>query len=126
MSDYSDFITTIAEWANRQDWSPQLVGSFVRDAETKLNAELRIDRMIQFDQSEITLRNVELPDDWLEMENTSNGGSALTENTDVAVNPTGPSPASAVITATPAGWLRNARLNSSGLSPPRRCDPPDG
>ena len=68
MSDYSDFITTIAEWANRQDWSPQLVGSFVRDAEAKLNSELRIDRMIQFDESEITQRNVALPDDWLEMD----------------------------------------------------------
>ena len=38
-----------------------------------------------------------------EIEKTKRGGSALTENTEVAVSPTGPFPASAVITATPAG-----------------------
>ena len=46
MSDFSDFKATIADWANRQDWSDILLTSFVRDAESKLNAELRIDRMI--------------------------------------------------------------------------------
>ena len=38
MSDFSDFTTAIAEWANRQDWSSILVTSFVRNAEEKLNA----------------------------------------------------------------------------------------
>jgi hypothetical protein len=38
-----------------------------------------------------------------ETEKTSSGGWMHTENTDVAVSATGPSPASAVMTATPAG-----------------------
>jgi hypothetical protein len=40
-------------------------------------------------------------DDWSEIENARSGGSALIDVTLVAVNPTGPSPASAVMTATP-------------------------
>jgi len=68
MTDYSDFKATIAEWANRQDWSDQLVSSFVRMAEQKLNAELRVDRMIQNDQGLITTRCAVVPDDWLQMD----------------------------------------------------------
>lgn len=34
------------------------------------------------------------------------GGVADTDDTDVAVSPAGPFPASAVMTATPAGWSR--------------------
>jgi hypothetical protein len=45
-----------------------LVTQFVRDAESKLNAELRIDRMIQSDQALITSRCAPLPDDWLEFD----------------------------------------------------------
>ena len=41
---------------------------FVRQAEQKLNAELRIDRMIQFDEALIAARCAPLPDDWLAME----------------------------------------------------------
>lgn len=37
-------------------------------AEAKLNQELRIDRMIQFDDGIITSRCAELPDDWLAMD----------------------------------------------------------
>jgi hypothetical protein len=48
-------------------------------------------------------------------ENARIGGSTLTEITEVAVRPTGPLPASAVMTATPPGWLRNADLNSSAV-----------
>jgi hypothetical protein len=33
-------------------------------------------------------------DSWPEIENRSSGGSALTEKTEVAVSPTGPSPVS--------------------------------
>jgi len=68
MSDFSDFKGQIAEWANRQDWSDALVTSFVRMAEAKLNQELRIDRMIQFDDGVITSRCAQLPDDWLAMD----------------------------------------------------------
>ncbi len=40
------------------------------------------------------------------IENETSGGSRLTETSEVAVNPTGPWPASAVITTTPAAWRR--------------------
>ena len=68
MSDFSDFCAQIAEYANRGDWAPAIVTGFVRQAEEKLNAELRIDRMIQFDQALIASRCAPLPDDWLQME----------------------------------------------------------
>ena len=66
MSDFSDFKAQIADWANRQDWSDTLVTSFVRQAEQKLNAELRTDRMINFDEALVVDRCAPLPDDWLE------------------------------------------------------------
>jgi hypothetical protein len=65
MSDFSDFKGQIAEWANRQDWSDPLVTSFVRMGEAKLNQEMRIDRMINFDEATIVNRCAPLPDDWL-------------------------------------------------------------
>jgi hypothetical protein len=68
MSDFTDFCTQIADWANRQDWSPTLVTSFVRDAESKFNAELRVDRMINTDDAIIASRCAPLPPDWLEMD----------------------------------------------------------
>jgi hypothetical protein len=68
VSDFSDFKTQIAEWANRQDWSDTLVTSFVRMAEQKLNAELRIDLMIQNDEALVIDRCAQLPDDWLQMD----------------------------------------------------------
>lgn len=66
MTDFSDFTTSIADWANRQDWSPALVTSFVRMAEQKFNSELRVDRMINFAANTVTCRCSTLPDDWLE------------------------------------------------------------
>ena len=68
MTDFSDFKTTIAEWANRQDWSDTLVTSFVRMAEQKFNAELRIDRMVNWADNTVTCRCAPLPDDWLAMD----------------------------------------------------------
>ena len=68
MTDFADLKTQIAEWANRQDWSDTLVTSFVRMAEQKFNAELRVDRMIQFDEALIAARCAPLPDDWLQMD----------------------------------------------------------
>jgi hypothetical protein len=68
MTDFSDLKTTIAEWANRQDWADALVTSFVRMAEQKFNAELRVDRMIQMDDGLVTSRCALLPDDWLAMD----------------------------------------------------------
>ena len=68
MTDYSDFTAALADWANRQDWSPALLASFVRDAEQKFNAELRVDRMINTSTNTVTCRCSTLPDDWLEMD----------------------------------------------------------
>lgn len=68
MTDFSTLLAQIQEYANRQDWSIDLVTGFVRQCEQKLNAELRIDRMIQTDQSLIVSRCVPLPDDWLMMD----------------------------------------------------------
>jgi hypothetical protein len=68
LTDFTDFKAQIAEYANRGDWADALITGFVRQAEQKLNAELRVDRMIQFDQALITSRCAQLPDDWLQME----------------------------------------------------------
>jgi hypothetical protein len=68
MTDFADFKAQIAEWANRQDWTDALVTSFVRMAESKLNQELRVAQMIDFDQGLITERSAALPDDWLAMD----------------------------------------------------------
>ena len=70
MTDFSDFKTTIAEWANRQDWSDALVTSFVRSAEEKFNQELRIDRMIKTVVNTVDHECAPLPDDWLESDFT--------------------------------------------------------
>lgn len=66
MSDYDTLKATIADWANRQDWSDALVSSFVSHAEQKFNAELRVDRMINLVTNVVTQRCSALPDDWLE------------------------------------------------------------
>lgn len=66
MTDFSDFCSQIADYANRQDWSLTLVTSFVRDAEQKFNSELRVDRMIETAVNTVTCRCSTLPDDWLE------------------------------------------------------------
>ena len=68
MSDFQDFCAQIAEYANRADWAPAIVTGFVRQAEEKLNSELRIDRMIKFSEALIASRCAPLPDDWLAME----------------------------------------------------------
>jgi hypothetical protein len=66
MGDFTDFCGQIADWANRQDWPSSLVTSFVRMAEQKFNAELRVDRMINFATNVVTQRCSTLPDDWLQ------------------------------------------------------------
>jgi hypothetical protein len=68
VTDFSDFKTQIAEYAAREDWSDALIVGFVRQAEQKFNAELRIDRQIKFCESIVNCRCVPLPDDWLQME----------------------------------------------------------
>jgi hypothetical protein len=68
MTAFSDFKAQIAEYANRGDWPDNVVTGFIRQAEQKLNAELRIDRMINFVDALIASRCAPLPDDWLSME----------------------------------------------------------
>ena len=68
MTDFADFKTQIAEWANRQDWSDTLVTSFIRMAEAKLNAEMRISRMICSAINTVTDRCATIPDNWLEFD----------------------------------------------------------
>ena len=66
MSDFTDFIAQIKEWQNREDFSDNLAASFVRMAEQKMNAELRVSRMIKSSDGLIASRCAPLPDDWLE------------------------------------------------------------
>ena len=68
MTDFADFTTQIAEYANRQDWSPVVVTGFVRQAEEIFNRDLRIDRMINSADALIASRCAPLPDDWLEFD----------------------------------------------------------
>jgi len=68
VTDFADFKTQIAEWANRQDWSDTLVTSFIRMAEAKLNAEMRISRMICSAINTVTDRCATIPDNWLEFD----------------------------------------------------------
>jgi hypothetical protein len=65
MTDFSDFCAQLKDYANRSDWSDALVTSFVRNAEEKLNAELRIDRMICTVTNNVTQMCAALPDNWL-------------------------------------------------------------
>jgi hypothetical protein len=89
MSDFSDFTTQIAEWVNREDWSPALVTSFVRMAEEKLNAELRVSRMIKVATNTVTLRCGALPDDWLAFDLVLIASTAAANDSPIA----------------PGGWL---------------------
>lgn len=75
MTDFADLKTQIAEWANREDWSDVLVTSFIRMAEQKFNAELRVRRMLKLVQNTITCRCSSVPDDWLESELMSLGAT---------------------------------------------------
>jgi hypothetical protein len=68
VTDFADFTTQIKEWANREDWSDVLTTSFVRMAEQKLNAELRVSRMIKPAIITSTQRCATVPDDWLEFD----------------------------------------------------------
>jgi hypothetical protein len=68
MTDFDTFCATIAEWANREDWSSDLVTQFVRSAEQKLNSELRIDLMINTYDAIIGSCCAPMPSMWLEMD----------------------------------------------------------
>ena len=67
MSDFSDFKTQIAEYADRADWADNVITGFIRQAEAKFNSDLRVDRQIKTVSAIITGRCMEIPDDWLEL-----------------------------------------------------------
>jgi hypothetical protein len=66
VTDFADFKAQIAEWANRSDWSDNLVTSFIRSAEEKFNAELLIDRMMKVAIDTVDHSCASLPDDWIQ------------------------------------------------------------
>ena len=66
MSDFTDFIARLKDQANREDWSDDLVGFFISQANQKFNAELRVSRMIKSTDGLIASRCAPIPDDWLE------------------------------------------------------------
>jgi hypothetical protein len=68
VTDYSDLKAQISEYANRLDWSDTLVSGFVRHAEQKFNAELRVAQMIKTAVNLINCRCAPVPDDWLKMD----------------------------------------------------------
>jgi hypothetical protein len=65
VTDFADFKTQIAEWANREDWSDSLITSFIRMAEQKFNAELLVDRMMKVAIDTVDHSCANLPDDWI-------------------------------------------------------------
>ena len=65
MTDYADFTAMLVEYENRPDWSPVVIMGYVRQAESYLNRDLRIDWMIQEDVGTLVDRSVALPLDWL-------------------------------------------------------------
>ena len=67
MSDYTTFVATLKDHANREDWSDDLVAFFIAQANQKFNQELRCSRMIRSATNTVTMRCSNLPDDWLEM-----------------------------------------------------------
>ena len=77
MTDFGDLKTQVAEYANRQDWSDVIVTGFIRQAEQKINAELRVDRMIKFYEALVNCRCIALPDNWLAMELVRIANSAV-------------------------------------------------
>ena len=67
MSALSDFITTIKDWIDDTDPSDALITTWVRDAEERLNNELRCD--LQVTRGHVTMDDncVPYPPDWLEL-----------------------------------------------------------
>lgn len=64
----TEFVASIKGWVNREDYSDALVLSWIRMAEERLSAELRIALMVQIDTATITENNrrVVFPPDWRE------------------------------------------------------------
>lgn len=66
MTNYADFKTQVAEYANRQDWSDTIVTGFINMANEKFNAELRVRHMIKTVVNQVDHSCAALPSDWLE------------------------------------------------------------
>lgn len=65
LSNYTDLKASVADWLNRADLTAQ-VPDFIALAEARFNRELRVNSMLQRDQTIATTDYVNLPDDWLE------------------------------------------------------------
>jgi hypothetical protein len=65
LSNYTELKTSVADWLNRADLTSQ-VPDFIALAEARFNRELRVNSMLQRDQTVATTDYVVLPDDWLE------------------------------------------------------------
>ena len=63
----TNLTAAIQDWANRGDWTPALVQSFITMAEQKMNSDMRVSQMIATSNNTITCRCSVLPTDWLEM-----------------------------------------------------------
>ena len=68
MSDYDTFVAQLKDWSNRQDWSDDLVASFIVQADQRLNADMRVREMIATAENLVNCQCATLPDDWLEMD----------------------------------------------------------
>lgn len=78
MSDFSDFLNTVREWAIREDWSDNLVTSFIRTAESELSRNMRVKEMIIIADAQIEEARTKLPLDWRELDFVRlNGGKPI-------------------------------------------------
>lgn len=68
MTAISDFCNTIRGWLNFEDYSDQLITSWVRMAEEQISTSLRCKHMIAIDTALVNQGRVKLPDDWLALD----------------------------------------------------------
>lgn len=67
MSDLTDFIATIKRWIDDEDeYSDEVVTEWIRDAEERLNNELRTNEQVVRNYATFDDNCAELPPDWLE------------------------------------------------------------
>ena len=78
MTDFTTFLNTVREWAIREDWSDNLVTSFIRTAESELSRTMRVKEMIIIADAQIEDARTKLPVDWREMDFVRiNGGKPI-------------------------------------------------
>lgn len=79
MSDFTQFLDDIREWAIRLDWPDNVVTTFVRSAESQLSRLMRVKEMIVIADAQVARNRVTLPIDWRELDYVRvNNGEPLT------------------------------------------------